>query len=157
MWCLLSGQQKPFQPLRPPPPPSPPLAVGWGEVQEEGAAGLVWSPRFPLKVFSFNLFLKRFCPEVTDHIGAVFRLSDHLIKLKSIQHAPALLSLCPPWPKVSSVYTHTHTPKNPIPGGCTCVAGGLWPVTPVLSGQHASLRAHNTVSGRERERASETN
>ena len=83
------------------------------EVEEEKV--VVWSHRFPLKVFSFNLFLKRFWPEVTDHIGAVFRLSDHLIKLKSIQRA--LASPAPFLSAASKGELSQHRRKNPIPGG----------------------------------------
>ncbi len=60
------------------------------------------------RCFHLIFSVKRFWPEVTDHIRAVFRLTDHLIKLKSIAAAPLALRFCSPLSKVKSLFSK-HT------------------------------------------------
>lgn len=75
-------------------------------------ANLTLSLLFFLKVLSFNLSRKekkRLWPEVTDHIRALFRLTDHLIKLKSSAVAPFSSRFCSLCAKVKSINTHRVT------------------------------------------------
>lgn len=76
-------------------------------------ANLTLSLLFFLKVLSFNLSRKkkkkRLWPEVTDHIRALFRLTDHLIKLKSSAVAPFSSRLCWLCAKVKSINTNRDT------------------------------------------------
>lgn len=60
------------------------------------------------RCFHLIFSVKRFWPEVTDHIRVVFRLTDHLIKLKSIAAAPLALRFCSPLSKVKSLFSK-HT------------------------------------------------
>lgn len=60
------------------------------------------------RCFRLIFSVKRFWPRVTDHIRVVFRLTDHLIKLKSIAAAPLTLRFCSPLSKVKSLFS-THT------------------------------------------------
>lgn len=60
------------------------------------------------RCFRLIFSVKRFWPGVTDHIRVVFRLTDHLIKLKSIAAAPLTLRFCSPLSKVKSLFS-THT------------------------------------------------
>lgn len=81
-------------------------------------ANLTLSLLFFLKVLSFNLprkkKKKRLWPEVTDHIRALFRFTDHLIKLKSSAVALFSSRLCSLCAKVKSINTHrdTHTASS---------------------------------------------